>query len=461
MKVFLEIQNQKLFLYALKTGGEDAYTLENLYEGSLDTLKDDETIKEVRKKLDAGRVRRCEAILDKKYVISRFFVLPASNQEEANQMVRFESVKHLPYGAEEYYHNHMVMSYGIDGAKILFVAVEKNLLDKYVEAARALNLKIENIELDILLLARYNSHHVEEPRENVLYLYFFPSGSQLYVVFATKDEVLFWRSIQPFSFDSLKEESFFDRLNSQLKLNYEYLKREYKLEVSELVVVAPSSCTEMIDINFVSSVTVESYSFPLDLSAPDMNGRFPFICMKDQIPAVSEEPYFLNLLPQYYLDSLSKSYRIRQYIHMGIGVTILLGAIAFGLYHVHLSHREARDKYQELVRQYRPLAEEIEEKQNRIKNLQSDIHTENDILTILDKIATIDTINEKIAITRVEYSKGDTVRIEGQALTHPDAIDFREELRDLNIFREVNPRPTQYTTLHGETVLSFEFHCVL
>lgn len=461
MKVFLEIQDKKFFLYGLKATGKDAYSLEILYEGAEENIKDEATIKQVRKKLDEYRIRRCEALLDKKYVISRFLILPASNQEEVNQMVRFESVKHLPYASEEYYHNHLVMSYDIDGAKILFVAVEKMILDKYVQLAQALNLVITNIELDILLVARYNYQQIKEFQENTLYLYFFPSGNCLYLVFATNDEVLFWRTMQPFSYGLLEEESFTERLNSQLKLNCEFLKREYKVEAENVHVLAPQCCADDLQITFVPSVTIQPVPFPLDLSDPDINSRFPLCCMKDLNPGDSAASYFLNLLPQYYLDSLSKSHRIKQYVHMGAGVALLLGSFVFGMYNIHLSHHQARDDYQALVNRYRPLAQELNEKQRRVKNLQSDIHTEADILTVIDKIATIGMINEKVSVTGLEYTQRRSVRINGMALSPPDVVDFRQELTNLNIFKEVVHRGNQYTTLHGQRIVSFEFICNL
>ncbi len=461
MKVYLEIQDQQFYLYGLKSEASNSFSLEVLHEGPDDQLKDESTIKQIRKNLESYRVKRCEALLDKKYVISRFLVLPASTQEEVNQMVRFEAVKHLPYGYDEYYHKHLVMSFDIDGAKVLFVAVEKTILDQYVELARALNLEITNLELDILLQARYHFQHIKEPRENTLYLYFFPTNSGLYLVFSTKDEILFWRTMQPFSYEYLNDESFSERLNAQLKLNYEYLKRENKLEAEELVVLAPDCCAGSLNINFVPSVTIQSYSFPLDLSHPEMNGRFPLFCMKELLPGHEGEPYFLNLLPQYYLDSLSKSHRIKQYVQMGIGVALLLGSVAFGMYNVHMSHHEARDDYTTLLNQYRPLAQELNEKQRRVKNLKTEIHTEADILTVIDKIATIEMINSRVSIIGLEYSKGNSVRITGLALSLSDVPDFREELTGLNIFREVGHRGNQHETVHGTRVVRFEFMCNL
>ncbi|MBF0384664.1 MAG: pilus assembly protein PilM [Candidatus Omnitrophica bacterium] len=87
--------------------------------------------------------------LPAKDIIFRSFILPWMQQSEIKNVVEFEASKYVPFSLDELYYSYHAMTVSISGAKkirIIFVAIKKETLDKFIKVLLSANLTIDSVE---------------------------------------------------------------------------------------------------------------------------------------------------------------------------------------------------------------------------------------------------------------------------------------------------------------------------
>ncbi|VAX35442.1 hypothetical protein MNBD_UNCLBAC01-1954, partial [hydrothermal vent metagenome] len=95
--------------------------------------------------------------LPTKDIIFRSFVIPWMQSNEVESVVKFESVKYIPFSLDDLvytYHSLSVIEDGVRRIRVIFVAIKKKILEGYINALNQINLSAITAEPAALSLIR-------------------------------------------------------------------------------------------------------------------------------------------------------------------------------------------------------------------------------------------------------------------------------------------------------------------
>lgn len=462
MTYYLNIKNDMFYFYRAGQHNQ-SFDFELICECTLSDLDHSANIKTIQDLLKSKRISQCKALINKQSVLTRYLVIPATSEAEVNQMLRFEAIKHLPYGYDDYYHYHLTFNFDLAGAKLHYVAIEKALVDQYIKVAQTLKIELTDLGLDVIEIANFHKAQLIEESEEDLYVFTQPMGNSLYLISYYKQTLVSFRKISSFFPSELDNPRNQFRLNSELRLNYEYLKREHQIHADKLHLCGPES--------ILSFITQEMHDQTEKNSTPELDFTFD-----TETPEAIFEYYFqaqsikkqwsLSLLPKQYIDELKQQHTIKKTVIFAVSLLLMIGSFIFAFLNIQQSKAEVTSQNKRLYKRYSPLSAELSIKKTRIESLRQYVKSDLPLLEILDKVSAIPMLtsksNQKISISQAIYVKGSSLRLTGMAFHIPQVHDFRKELKKLDLFADVKMKiKDSQKKQHGKIVVTYEIECLL
>ncbi|MBN1517390.1 PilN domain-containing protein [Candidatus Sumerlaeota bacterium] len=155
--------------------------------------------------------------------------------------------------------------------------------------------------------------------------------------------------------------------------------------------------------------------------------------------ALNPKPISINLLPDDYLKQQTTQQKIRTWSIIGAEVFVLL-ILCFLAYNKH--QRINRTEYQWYVSQNKKMEKEIDQLQKmktHLDILETNVNDKVSALAILNALNSeeVKSIPESVTLTMVEFQRQKELKLRGHSRSIPEITEFRKELKDTNLFINV------------------------
>jgi len=185
--------------------------------------------------------------LPAKDIILRSFFIPWMTSSEVKGVVDFEARRYLPFKLEELvygYYSKTVKEKKTRRIRILFVAVKKDVVQRYCEILEQASLKVNSIEAAVFSLLRVLSHKKKLPQnQRIAIIQMGKNDGTILVVDQgipqfTRDFRLIAPGSQAFEFDP---NSMNMRLLNEVRISLDYYRRQHASEgIDRIIFVTPN-----------------------------------------------------------------------------------------------------------------------------------------------------------------------------------------------------------------------------
>ena len=460
-------------------------------------------------------------VLPKRQAIVRFVQLPSTSREELGPMARFEAERHIPFHPERHSTSYHVMrSMGVEGSEVLLAAADGPILNRALRWNVELGLRPHGITLSSAALVNSLLYHKAAQVADQTIALLSLGLDSLDIVLMNKGRVLFARSVTmnlrslleswlgvqseagvPTPFDLTRMamaarmincldpeghyaktpattpqpseapalvRSWLARLLQEIRRTWDFARREMQCPPIDLVAMTGEGATlghiaEYLEKNIDQKV--ETFN-PLEGLARSKGVQLPFGGMGMGMPfgaAIAdhiEGGYRLDLTPTDYYRSLERKRTYRQLGVTGVLFVMTLGLLMGCYVRYKDIQRQNWTAYEELVDEMRPKVSELHEMQVKLGIIGEFINDKNSALAILDSITRPEMIPGRVSLSRVEYTKGSTVHIQGTAKNVPDINAYVGALTNSGHFADIVPSQTNMP-IYNQMAYSFDLECPL
>jgi type IV pilus assembly protein PilM len=236
------------------------------------------------------------------------------------------------------------------------------------------------------------------------------------------------------------------RLQQEVKRTYEFAHREFNCSaIDHICVCGEASLIQSLPDYFQVNLGVETTVFnPLKSfessgkTAEEVNARGAlYAATAGAVAPQGPHTVTVNLVPPDYMEQKQAKRRQQSWIVSGI---LALAALVLGYFHARdlfLRQEEKLQYYRDKNKEYKTRVDDLDAKETRLNIIRTYIQDRHGALDILEQISKFKFIPEKVTLTRFEYRKEETVKVEGHARTLPDVNTMEAAIEKLGFFETV------------------------
>lgn len=242
--------------------------------------------------------------------------------------------------------------------------------------------------------------------------------------------------------DVAKIKAWLTKITQEIRRTYEFSRREFEIPaVSRLFITGEGAAIQGLEEYFSSDLGIEAVTLnPLKSEMikgagdilPTPLEYFPYtVATGGALGVLWDDACRINLVPQHYVDlRLAKQKRVSLMTMGGLGaLALVLGIVCLIQYH-HVNESKLQ-WYTTQLKAVNPVYNEIQEISKKKKILDSHIRDRRSALGILEQLSQLEYIHEKVALLELKYIKGETLTIQGHALTIDDLNKFIYDLEHM------------------------------
>ncbi len=261
------------------------------------------------------------------------------------------------------------------------------------------------------------------------------------------------------------------KLLTEVKRTYTFAKREFECPpINEVFVsgegTAFKNMLEYMQVNMGITVHALQGFAQLEMEPEcgltDAQNLARFcIPLGGAIRELNDQALRVNVLPIRYVKQRARVQKKRSVITIGVLVLVILALSIVYVAEQVGKRRQLYEWYTAQINTMEPRVKALEDKQTKLRIIQSYIHDKRSALAILDEISRFDFVPNRVAITDFTYKKGEELEIEGHALEIKELNVFKERLEKTDFFEDVfiKQRP-RYQLPHGRPwVVKFDLIC--
>lgn len=262
------------------------------------------------------------------------------------------------------------------------------------------------------------------------------------------------------------------QLLKEMRRTYEFARREFNCPpITEIQVTGEGALLRNVDQFFSVNFGVEAhvfspkgaFSFSADLQRSIDNVGPVYAAVLGAIAPRTDKSVVVNLVPPEYIAQLEKKRRRQSYITTGVLAAVALILAYIWIWDAFARQSELLEIYKQKNREMKERVEDLQSKKKKLEIIRRYIQDKHGALDILERISSFEFIPERVTLTRFEYQKDETVKIEGHARTLPDINRFESELKKTQIFESVvqdqgSNKPIRLPN-RTEPVLQFQMTC--
>ncbi|AXA36418.1 MAG: hypothetical protein D6691_07295 [Candidatus Hydrogenedentota bacterium] len=481
------------------------------------------------------RTRRARVVIPKNYVMARMVTLPSVSEDEIAGMARFEAERHIPFNAERHVVSHHILAkLGVEGSQVLLAAVDRPIVQEYLDICVAAGLQVEM--LGVSSLCMFNAFAALEGQrmgEQVAALVNIGNAyTDLVIVnhgvlsFSRGTSVSVGKLLQELSsggqpvtvrnltsLDVLDQEllagsersigtqladppsdatelsppplpleqkstsppplrQWLLALLKEMQRTYEFARREFNCPpITHLYLAGEGALLRNIDrffyVNFGAQTQLlrplNAVEVPQKLREEIGARDTVFLASVGALLDDGPQAIRINLLPPDYIEKIETQRKRQSYITTGVLAAIALILAYFYVYDLFARQHELLELYRAKNKEMKSRVEDLEAKKKKLDIIRQYIQDKHGALDIIEKISSFDFIPERVTITRFEYKKDESVKIEGHAKTLPDINRFESALKATGFFESVvqdqgSNKPTRLPN-RLDPVLAYSITC--
>lgn len=458
------------------------------------------------------KVKYVNFIIPKNYVTVHLVSLPSSDQDEINQMIQFEARRHIPFNPERHIVSDYTMSIdGVEGAKVLFSAIDEPIINTYLEIAQKANLKLRNIHTSsvcsfntitvkhkellsdknvVIIDVGWSSSDITIANNGiVLYMRSAPiGGSALFEVLGFKQDhfitAIGRKEIEridvynneyipgdktPIEFQNIFTD-WMNKLINQIRQTYGFTRREFSCpDVERIILSGEMSIVKNLDKYLEETFGVEVIKVDpfeklvTDDSLKDSDNLLPAFnnTIGSSITEFAKEGVRLNLLPRSYIEKVETGEKLRSLlVTAGLVLSVIVLLILYFSERT-LSQKALINFYDNEVRKIEPIVKELEDKESKLQIIRSYIKDQNSAIAIMNDLESYKPFKDRLSLKEFTYIKDDSIKMLGWAVDFSDITNFKNYLEKLGYFERVKIVDRPPDDLNNHKVFRFEIECVL
>lgn len=476
------------------------------------TISSQTKAQRIKDALKNNRITADNVVLSipKNFVTVRSTRLPSTNDEEIQQMARFEAERHIPFNVERHVIGHSVMQKdNIDGSLTLIAAVDSTLIQPYIEILTLAGVEISSITVSSVSLfntLKYvNRNEIAETPLAVINI----GLSTTDITLVNKGLIIFTRSVsqgieqllnaisvkstelktivsESAKIDVLEPHTSFEdeakvnqvhewlgKLINEIRRTYEFARREFECPAIETLYVTGDgiylqNIFHYLEVNLgmpIKSLNPFASITPPQEFAEIINkiGNGYAIALGGILPFIEAGLVKINLLPKEYSKKVSKEHQKKSLILTGILSFVAIIFAIVWMQQVRTAKSELISYYNKQINVVKPTIDEIKDKTFKLKIIEDYVKDKNSALAILNEISKhSELLPNSVSITNFDYRKDDRVEIVGYALSYLLANDFETMLKETGFFDRVQVTSRNPVDLPSRTqVIKFDVMCVL
>lgn len=422
--------------------------------------------------------------LPKQQGIMRTVTLPSIEAAELNQMARFEIERYIPFHAERHCSGYHVMrKMGVEGSEVVMAAIDGPVVQRAVDAAQAGDLNPTGVTLSSVALCNSLIFTRREWLQGKTVAVLAIGLDTLDLVLMTDGRIIFARSVSidlrsvlearlgwggddPKSrpdlarlahmarmTDCMKAQmqtgegdsndtllaGWLGRVVQEIRRTYDFARREMKCPPVEAVVITgEGAILNNIDEYFRANIDAEVLVVnPLAGLAGAGGHKFPFdgfefaIAFGAAVAGSLEGAYRIDLTPaDHYKNQARKRTRRKLTVSGAIlAVTLILAGASW--YRYQTIHQQYLEAYNDVLREIRPQATELNEKKKRLEIIARYMNDPNNAMTVLSNIGnsqTMPTHAGTASVRTVAYTMNQSILITGHAKNPIELNRFKDDL---------------------------------
>jgi len=458
------------------------------------------------------KVKYINFIIPKNYVTVHLVNLPSTNKDELIQMIQFEARRHIPFNPERHIISDCIMSIdNVEGAKVLFSAIDEPIIHTYLEIARKANLTLKNIHTSsvcsyntiavkhkelltdknvVIIDLGWNSSDITIANNGtVLYMRSAPiGGNALFDALGIKQEysvtAIGRREIEkidvydnqyipgdksPIEFQNIFTD-WMNKLINQIRQTYGFTRREFSCpDVERIILSGEMAVIKNLDKYLEETFGVEVIKIdPFEkLVTADKFKESGFLLpafnntIGSSIPEFTREGVRLNLLPVSYIEKVKTGERLRSLL-----VTAGLILATIFLLVLYLSEKRMAQKaltkfYDKEISKIEPIVKELKDKEDKLQIIKSYIKDQKSAIAILNALELYNPFRDRLSLKEFTYTKDDSIKMIGWAVDFSDITNFKNYLERLGYFEQVRIVDRPPDDLNNQRVFRFEIECLL